>query len=315
MKKHFFRCFVLVVCCLVLMQLSTLVSAQDAATPSPAPTMDMSSKDNAEATPMVDMSMMDTGDKVIRFAARVGDKDFACGMTYDGLGADKSSVQVSDFRFYVSNIRLIDANKKEVSLELEQDSLWQYKNIALLDFEDGLAGCGEGGNDLLHTKVMGTVPPGTYTGLVFDVGVPFDLNHLDISTAPSPLNLDAMFWAWSVGYKFIRVDMLANGNPYFVHLGSTGCNAASDTEAPTAPCSNPNRMTVRFDTFDSQKNFVVADLAELVKGVTLSTSEPRPPGCMSGPDDSDCKTLFPNLGLGLDTGKLLETPQQFFRME
>jgi len=109
--------------------------------------------------------------------------------------------------------------------------------------------------------------------------------------------------------------MMANGNPYFIHLGSTGCASANETTAPEQPCTHSNRLTVRMDGFDPTKNFVVADLASLVNGIKLSDSEPRPPGCMSGPDDSDCKALFPNLGLELESGNSLSNmPQSFFRI-
>ena len=309
MSVETFRFINRLICLIILVSMFTIAKAQDSQTPSPAPTMDMSSM-NATAMPMAD-----NGDRTIRFAARVGDKDFACGITYDGLGSDKSSIQVSDFRLYVSNVRFIDAQKNEVPLQLDQDGLWQYQNVALLDFEDGTGPCGDGGNEQLRTTVVGTVPPGEYSGIVFDLGVPADLDHLDISTANSPLNLDAMWWGWQAGFKFLRVDLMANGNPYFIHLGSTGCVSANETTAPEKPCSHSNHVEIRMDGFDPSKNFVVADLASLVNNITLSTSDPRPPGCMSGTDDPDCKSLFPNLGLSLDTGGQLEgNVQQFFRM-
>ena len=309
MQGHRIRSIMFVICLMICVSVFT-VAAQDS--PTPAPTMDMSGMDmSAEATPMAD-----NGETTIRFAARVGDKDFACGMIYDGLGGDKSSVSVSDFRLYVSNVRLISSDNQEVPLELEQDGLWQYKSVALIDFEDGTSACGEGGNDQLRTSVIGTAPMGEYTGIVFDLSVPFELNHLDVATAASPLNLDAMWWAWQVGYKFLRVDMTANGNPYFIHLGSTGCTSANDTTPSEKPCSHSNRITVRMDGFDPKKNFVVADLASLINGIELSKSEPRPPGCMSGPDDPDCKSLFPNFGLSLDTGSALDgAAQQLFRIQ
>ena len=72
----------------------------------------------------------------------------------------------------------------------EQDGLWQYENVALLDFEDKTGGCRDVGTVETNAQVVGTVPEGDYTGLTFDLGVPFELNHIDASTAPSPLNVD-----------------------------------------------------------------------------------------------------------------------------
>lgn len=37
----------------------------------------------------------------IRFQAMVGDKKFACGHSYEGIGATRSRITPRDFRFYV----------------------------------------------------------------------------------------------------------------------------------------------------------------------------------------------------------------------
>ena len=37
------------------------------------------------------------------------------------------------------------------------------------------------------------VPPGTYAGVKFDIGLPFDVNHKDPTTAPSPPTIFAPF--------------------------------------------------------------------------------------------------------------------------
>jgi len=43
----------------------------------------------------------------IRFRAQVGDRAFACGQEYEGIGVIKSKIRGRDFRFYVSNVRLL----------------------------------------------------------------------------------------------------------------------------------------------------------------------------------------------------------------
>lgn len=258
-------------------------------------------------------------DVTIRFAAMVGSRPATCGMIYAGVGSADSTISLNDFRFYVSNVRLINAAGEEVPVELTQDGLWQYENVALLDFEDGTSMCSDVGNADTNDKIVGTVPEGEYTGLVFDLGVPFELNHLDTTTAPAPLNIPAMWWNWQSGYKFVRIDMQTPQSQtpaWFVHLGSTGCESADGSTPPTAPCSNPNITTVRFDTFNPVQNFVIADAAGLLSGVNLNESAPMPPGCMSGPNDPDCVTLFPNFGLELATGAMsADSAQSFFRVE
>lgn len=148
----------------------------------------------------------------VKFSAVVGDQAFACGKSYDGIGITQSSITPSDFRFYVSEVELLDTNGNAVPLVLDQDSVWQYKNLALLDFENGSGPC-RNGNSGLHTAVTGSVPKGKYRGVRFTLGVPFELNHGDPTIAPSPLNFTSMFWVWQVGYRFVKIDMATNGLP------------------------------------------------------------------------------------------------------
>lgn len=282
------------------------------------------------------------GPITLQFAMNVGDTPAACGQSYAGVGSGASSIEFTDLRFYVSNLRLINAQGQAIPLQLEQDGVWQHADVALLDFEDGSAGCREGGNAVTNTVVKGTVPAGRYTGLAFDLGVPFALNHADVAAAPSPLNIQALWWNWQGGYKFIRVDMqtaseaqaaptmesgattgsqgemddgaMTAPNAWFIHLGSTGCQSNDRTAAPSAACSNPNLVAVSFDGFDPSKSIVVADLASLLRDVPLNENTPEPPGCMSGPTDPDCPALFAGLGLDLQSGAVSGT-QQLFRLQ
>ena len=77
-----------------------------------------------------------TQDVTIEFSARVGAQDFVCGQTYDNLGASGTSLQLSDFRFYVHAIALEDADGNDVPVTLDTND-WQSEGTALLDFEDG----------------------------------------------------------------------------------------------------------------------------------------------------------------------------------
>ena len=248
-----------------------------------------------------------TGEAVeIRFALKAGDQDLSCAEPATGLGTTQSTVQLNDLRFYVSNLALIDGSGNAVPVALEQDGLWQVESTALLDFEDGSVGCTETGNPDLNTSVRGTVAPGDYTAVRFDLGVPFALNHQDVTMAASPLNVPPMWWNWQGGYKFVRIDMKSDttvmDGAWFIHLGSTGCVAADQSKAPAEPCSRPNIATIQLDGFDPAANSIVADLATLLAAVNLSDSTPQPPGCMSGPDDPDCASLLPAFGLDVATG-------------
>ncbi|MEL6579530.1 MAG: MbnP family copper-binding protein [Cyanobacteria bacterium J06621_12] len=160
----------------------------------------------AFATASVTKAQSDTKEISINFAAYVGDEEFACGESYGGVGTEQSTITPKDFRFYVSDLALIDETGNAVPVELEQDGKWQYENTVLLDFEDGASTC-DNGTAEINTKVLGIVPEGDYQSLQFTMGVPKKLNHNDAAIAPSPLNLTSMWWNWQGGYKFLRVDL------------------------------------------------------------------------------------------------------------
>ena len=258
----------------------------------------------------------------ITFAMKAGDQDIRCGQTVEGLGTTGSPATFNDLRFYVSNVRLVNAADEEVKVALDQDGLWQSEDVVLLDFDDGTAGCTDTGTPEMNDSVRGSVPAGNYGAITFDLGVPFALNHQDVTVAASPLNVPPMWWNWQGGYKFVRIDMktdaAATEGAWFIHLGSTGCTSADQASAPEAACARPNLASIRLDGFDPASGVVVADVATLLAGVNLSDSTPQPPGCMSGPDDPDCASLLPAFGLDLTTGVCAEDgcpAQQFFRVE
>ena len=257
----------------------------------------------------------------ITFAAELGGKPFSCVETYDGLGAGTTAVQVLDYRLFVSDPMLIAADGTAVPIALDQDGAWQVENVALLDFEDATGSC-TNGTSATNMTLRGTAPEGTYTGLSFMIGVPFEWNHGDPTVAPSPLNLTAMFWNWRGGYKFIKFetspvtgdglnmasqthseggDQGDGASGWFLHLGSTLCASASRTEAPDQPCANPNTVEVSLEGFDPASGVVVIDPAPIIAKADLATNAPdTSPGCMSFTDDPDCDTVLPRLGLAFN---------------
>ena len=245
----------------------------------------------------------------LRFAAVVGDQPFVCGNTYDNLGADDASLELSDFRFYVQDVELKNAAGAWVPVQHEENS-FQNSGVALLDFEDG---CGELGTPELNDSLRGTLPAGDYDGLRFKMGVPFEINHVNSATAPSPLNLTSLFWNWQGGYKFLRIDSgQFSETDWRMHLGSTDCEGDAMAGGVTS-CANGNRVEVEFGAFDASASTVVADYAALVEGAALDQDMAPDAGCMSKPADTDCGPLFANLGLPFG-----ETPagtQQFFSAE
>jgi len=242
----------------------------------------------------------------VRFAGIVGDLPFRCGTNYSAIGKPVATVRPTDFRFYVTGVSLLDRRGQKVPLTLDQDGLWQYRDVALIDFEDGSGPC-RGGNAGLNASVKGTVTKGNYAGIEFEVGLPFDLNHGDVTKAPVPLNYTSMFWSWRSGYRFFKIDMEAQpeagdqagkATGFSIHIGGTGCEPGSSTTSPSVACKTPNHIAVRFDQFDPAQDIVTVDLATILAATNARFNTPNtPPGCMSGPEDPECPGVFDSFGL------------------
>ena len=239
----------------------------------------------------------------IQFDVRLEGTEVGCG-TYPWSGVP-GELTIGDLRLYVSQISLIDGSGMLWPVSLTQDGLWQHQDLVLLDFEDATGSCVSTGTVETNTIAAGSVEsPGPFTGIVFDLGVPESLNHQDATTAPSPLNLPAMFWGWQYGYKFVGIDLMAGAAPWFVHIGSTGCVSSDPLSPPDTSCSLQNRSRIRIEGGDPLSSVVSLDLGALLAGADLeSDAAGSPPGCMSFPEDvAECSPIFSNLGLDYATG-------------
>ena len=74
---------------------------------------------------------------------------------------------------------------------------------------------------------LGTVPPGTYQTLRFDIGLPPDINHGNPANYPAdhPLNplTNRLHWDWQTGYIFLALEGLIQTNDltgYVYHLAN-----------------------------------------------------------------------------------------------
>lgn len=242
------------------------------------------------------------------FSARVGDAPFSCEATASGMGSTSAAIEPLDFRLYVHDVRLLRSDGEEVPVHLVDDDKWQSDGVALLDFEDKTGTCVNGTAET-NTILRGTAPAGTYTGLALKIGVPAALNHADVASARSPRNLSGLFWGWSAGYKFVRIDgRVAGGASAFnIHLGSTSCHDAG--------CDRPNVGEVVLRGFDPTSRTVLVDYRALVAGTDLTRDLGGAPGCMSDADDPECPNLLAHLGVSPTTGQPDATQQTLFRVE
>lgn len=252
-------------------------------------------------------------DITLGFEGLVAGEPARCGGAYTGIGTSSSELVLGDLRLYVHDVRLVTGAGREIALTLEQDGAWQYEDVALLDFEDGSAGC-ESGTAGMNALVRGTVAEdATFTGVRFRLGVPFELNHADASTAPAPLSYTSMYWSWNSGYKFMRVDARTTGLPdgFLVHVASTGCEG--DGRGNVAGCTQENRAEIELDGFDPDADTIAVDLAALLAESDVDVDQGGQPGCLSGFDDPDCAPIFDGLGLPFD-GTPASGAQRLFRV-
>jgi uncharacterized repeat protein (TIGR04052 family) len=196
--------------------------------------------------------------------------------------------------------------------------------VALLDFENGTAGCANG-NAEMNDMITGTAPAGTYTGIEFSNGVPNTLNHADPSTAPAPLQAGGMTWGWLYGYKFVKIE-LASTTPAvgdggvagigLFHLGSVKCdNSVGDggmpnfDQPPTVACAFPNRTQVRLTGYQPGSSVIAVDAAQLFVLTDLALDSE----CHSD-DPGTCAPMFAGVGLKFDDGSVLPS-QSVYRLE
>lgn len=246
----------------------------------------------------------DDGPKSItlEFAAYAGTTPVRCGALVRGLGSGSVDAQIKDFRFYVSNVKLIRADGSDVALTLGANDDWNYtagsNAVTLVDLEDGSGSCGDG-NVATNVSVKGTVPAGDYVGVKMTMGVPFELNHSDYATAPKPLDIQAMAWSWQSGRKFAKIEVTdpvgATGTwrdkTFNVHLGSTGCTG-NPASGQTVSCRTPNRMDFHFHTFNPATQKIAVDVKALLDGTDITVNQAGAAGCMSGGTDPECLNVF-----------------------
>lgn len=292
-----------------------------------------------------DGGTLETQSVTLRFSARIGERVFACGEEYANFGAAKSVVTPRDLRLYVSAIRFLTPDGKQIPVTIDDLAPFQGGGVALLDFEDGRGECANG-DAALNTEITVTAPKGQYTGMAFSTSVPKELNHGDPLTSPAPLRAGGMNWDWLLGYKFIKAEFvqvfpsfdggapaapeLDAGLAYLsdagelpvvsdamtpvpgvgiFHLGSTGCTNLFGSDAGASAfdveCSKPAFNDIVLQAFNPESDLVLFDVARLFADTDLSTMS-----MCHGAGDA-CPSLFAAVGVDFETGSKLATQTAF----
>ncbi|NTX16323.1 metallo-mystery pair system four-Cys motif protein [Myxococcus sp. CA056] len=268
------------------------------------------------AAPVLLLACMGERQVSVQFTAQVRGEPLRCDASYEKVGASGTSLQLLDFKAYVHDVALVRKNGDRFPLVLAQDGRWQRKTIALLDFEDGTGTCNTGSPEL-RTEVVGVVPDfDDYTGVEFTLGVPRELNHRNVEWADPPLNDPSMWWSWTYGYRYLRLDVRSGGNrAYVFHVRADGCTGTPDIGVD---CSAENQSTILLTGFVPGRSRVVFDVAALFAHTDFESSgdgltDPVP-GCFSSAGDPECAALLPQVGLGRGP-RVLGGTDAFIRVE
>jgi len=253
--------------------------------------------------------------QVLTFQTRFEQQNLSCDQT---VKYNDTWLELSQIQLYLSDFSIKSEQGEWQTLTMTT-SPYQTSNVALL----GLS-CGENktGKDNWQVTFTDNVNLATASGIRFKLGVPFELNHLNPLTQPSPLNVSSMFWGWQTGHKFMRLEMLTKqmttvktseqqqqGNWLF-HLGSTGCSAPSVVRAPKQACKYANVVDVELALVQQSNNkqtIVTIDLSRLLSGISLTAEQ----SCQSARSDKSCQQLFQRLGLIDNSG----AGQQLFKVK
>ena len=227
--------------------------------------------------------------------------------TWQGEPIDCSSEKsaLTDLRFYVSNVQLVDAEGQGHDVRFATEMTWQNDAVAYIDLEDGTGSCQNGTADT-YDHVLGVAGVREYHGLRFTVGVPFKLNHTNPLTAKPPLDDPDMHWHWRSGYKFLRAGVRTDDDGFWIHTGSAGCQG---TVGNITGCTFPNRIEVVLPDFVVGEDAVSIDLTELLTGVDLDDATRS--DCSSGPPEESCLAPFAALGIDFTTGEQNGTQRVF----
>jgi uncharacterized repeat protein (TIGR04052 family) len=216
---------------------------------------------------------------------------------YTNLGDTNASGSISDFRFFVSEVKLKMSDDTTKTLKMfNNHNQYDDKNnsVALLDFEDATGNCMKRGNSLeTYKTIVGTVASdASVTGVEFTIGVPLALNHVEFPDIKA-LTATSMAWSWAAGRKFTKLEinptdeLNATGDIFNFHLGSTGCSD-NNADGITDDCLQPNRVKLVFDNFNPETQKVVLDYSKLLTHVDITHDGGKAKGCMSGLNDPEC---------------------------
>ena len=129
----------------------------------------------------------------IKFIPKVGNENYSISdtVTY----SNGNTLRYDDFKFYISNVRLIGTNGVETYVD----------SVELIDFKTS-------GKNVFDINL----DSGPYEKIKFGIGLTPDLNSQDptLVSVNHPLStLHNMYWSWALMYRFITISGFYATNP------------------------------------------------------------------------------------------------------
>ena len=175
----------------------------------------------------------------------VGSQTLAFGQNYTTLAGDQ--FKVSKFNYFVSNIKLTKADGTVWS-EPESYHLVKQEQSASRNFE------------------LKDIPNGDYTRLTFTIGVDSARNTSGAQTgALDPLN--DMFWGWSSGYIFLKVEGTSPQSTtggFMYHVG--GFRKPNNTIRTVTPALPSGTTAIHIDGDHAPEIHMQANLLKIFDG-------------------------------------------------
>lgn len=142
----------------------------------------------------------------VRFYPTWGANAFQMNTNYN---TTNDVVKFTMAQFYVSEVSLIDSN----GVAYPADGI-KLINISTLN-----------ANGYVEASFLTDAEPGSYRGIKFSIGVPFEENHQDVSKQTEPLGPNSgMFWSWNYGYIFHalegKFDSAGTSKDFVFHQGT-----------------------------------------------------------------------------------------------
>src|SRR5690554_5088489 len=245
------------------------------------------------------------------FQPSFGDVPADCESRHAGFGPEgDQAAGLEELRFYIHGVELIDEAGERVPAEIIDEAPWQSSGVAYLHFANPAEGCLSG--DARRDKVSVLAPEGDYEGIVFRLGGPKELDHLDPALAASPPNIGPMARASTVDSLSFAAALAVDGHgqpthSFTVHVGSMACEGSLVPE-PDIHCEYPNLPTIALPSFRPEQDTILVDLAALVGATDLrpeGEAHHGSAGCMAEIDPAgegyeEC--IEPMTSLGIDYG-------------